>query len=172
MPCLPQLFRRIIDGDERPPERSAMSLAKKAGRELVAQIVITRTEQLFEQLGLCKIAWMLETLVQRNCGVSRRVCMCMYACVSVWARVHVDDVYTPTPLCPQDYVAPTKGGGRSKSAGIDIGAMVKLFEEDISGMLGGIKVTCVSSKIDGINPTEEELIKVQTPRCPLLHVCV
>lgn len=89
--------------------------------------------------------------------------------------------YTPSPrsptppltlltyLCPQDY----KRRGR-KGPGVDIGAMVKLFESYISGMLGGIKVTAISSKISGKVPTEDELVKVSVSinLCSSTSVCL
>jgi hypothetical protein len=49
--------------------------------------------------------------------------------------------------------------------------MVKLFEDYISGMLGGIKVTAISSKIAGKTPTDDELVKVRKTPLPAYHAC-
>lgn len=71
-----QLFRRIVMGDEKPSERSALHLAKKGTGAIVGQLIVTRTEQLMEELGLSSAAFMLPNLVQRNCGVSEMDVWC------------------------------------------------------------------------------------------------
>lgn len=55
----------------------------------------------------------------------------------------------------------TKSKGRAKTIkGGHVGTYIKRFEEWLSSYLGGIKVTCISSKISGVDPTLEELERV------------
>ena len=137
-----QLFRDIIEGHVRPVERSAFVLPDKPQKEIVVQIVVTRTEQLIQQVLQDKnkkedthsaIDFMLEMPVQRYCQT----------------------LYGPK--------ANTKTKGAGPVLFPDIGAHVQRFEQYISSCFAGVKVTCIASKIHGQNPDADELTKVGTP---------